>query len=158
MREGLGHIQGHYENKLTLHELGELIRRAGKKAGFFPQSEYQVRIPSKERKSKIDWVWLDSDRKPIVAFEIEGPGVPPNSVENDVNKFKACEAKINIILLFQINNDSTLKDVPPFGESPKAWINKHAGDFSENMEIYFDEELMEVGGIEAIIDAAINAN
>lgn len=56
------------DHGLTLHDTGELLKRAGIQAGFCVESEYKVGDAW-----KIDWVWLFDD-KPVVAIEIEGSG------------------------------------------------------------------------------------
>ncbi len=136
------------EGWLTLHELAELLRRAGRAAGFVVESEYKV-CPSSEGKGKIDWVWLSAiSLKPVVAIEIEGRDVSPKSLAADVGKFRECAAVLSVVALFQIDHNRTPKRVPPRGLSPRAWVQQFVGAFP--VETILDEELMAVGGIERL--------
>lgn len=65
-------------NRLTVHDLGELIRRAGRAAEFEVQSEYRLPFSSRSA-GEIDWVWLDQGLV-VAAFEIEGQNAAPKSL------------------------------------------------------------------------------
>lgn len=126
---------------LTLHELAELIRRAGRAAGFIVESEYKV------RSGKIDWVWLMGESlQPALAFEIEGRDVDARSVAADIEKFRECGASINVMALFQVDHNRTPKGLPSGLLPPQSRVRRLAADFP--MEIVLDEELMIAGGIE----------
>jgi hypothetical protein len=144
------------EHGLTLHELAELVRRAGRAAGFIVESEYKV-LPETGRKGKIDWVWQSAKSlKPVVAFEIEGRDASPTSVVADVAKFRECGAGINVIALFQVDHNRTPKSVPPHGLSPQAWVRQVVGEFP--VEILLDVDLMAPGGIERLQERAVTLN
>ncbi len=155
IRSGLG-LSWDNRAALTLHELGELIRRAGKEVGLIPLSEHKIKVNASEHVKKIDWVWVAKvGDRPVVAFEIEGPRVPKKSIVNDVRKFKKCEAEISIVALFHVDHDLSEKPYPPYKRDPKEWVRSHEEDF--DFEIYFDEELMAKNGIEAIQKDAMRA-
>ena len=98
LRDGIGQYGRTAEllprGALNLHDLGELIRRAGWQAGFIVESEWKVPSDSLRR---IDWVWLDPEvpNRPVVAFEIEGPAAPADSIMNDEARFSAARAAID---------------------------------------------------------------
>ena len=94
---------------LCLPEIGELVRRTGRAAGFIPRSEFHVSPPSGERHWKVDWVWrlpLNGRDGPVVAaFEIEGQDVQirsfkkdgtevPGSVKRDIWKLSPSRAQL----------------------------------------------------------------
>jgi hypothetical protein len=93
------------KNWLTLHDLGELIKRAGLACGFVVQSEFKV------EGGDLDWVWLaNPSKRPIVAFEIEGPNAgQKKSLKRDFRKFALCKARINVLALFQVDHDHSAK-------------------------------------------------
>lgn len=76
IRVGLGQLVDHSgdqrvrANMLSLHETGELLRRAGRVAGLVPRTEYLFHDCG--RNWKVDWVWLNAAGVPIAAFEIDG--------------------------------------------------------------------------------------
>lgn len=154
---------------LDLHDLCELLRRAGRSAGLKVQSEFKVsqkldgEVVTRQSEARrlrrlaqrIDLVWLSPDsEKPIVAIEIEGQGVNPRSVAEDVAKFRACGALLNLIALFQVDHDGSLKGRPPRGIAPRDWVRQNAGEFA--MEVLLDEELMKTGGAEALQRRALD--
>jgi hypothetical protein len=157
LRNGLGNhkprIDPLHEHWLTLHELAELIRRAGRAAGFIVESEHRVCLAD-SKNGKIDWVWLSSESfNPVVAFEIEGRDVAEGSVRADVNKFRECRAALNVIALFHTDHNRTPKGLPPGGSEPKERVRRLVGDCP--VEIVLDEELMAPGGIERIVTRAL---
>ena len=158
IREGLGGQPPRSNNLkplgLSLPELGELIRRAGRKSGFIVESEFKVKAKPGGHVRKIDWVWLSPETfKPVVAIEIEGQGVDPKSLANDILKFQECKALLNVVALFQVDHDRTIKKRPPYSIEPKEWVLKHTKSFP--MEIFLDEDLMTTNGIEKLQKTAI---
>ena len=157
LRSGLGKYTAR-EGKLpkyglTLHDLGELIRRAGEADGFIVESEFKVPGERGKRYAmKLDWVWLDPKQQdqPVVAFEIEGWGVDPRSIAADRRKFEACGAPINILALFSIDHNRTPKPRPPGNKNPKQWVKENLKKTSAVISVYQDHEFMEPGGIEAL--------
>lgn len=156
---------------LTLHDMGELIRRAGIQAGFIVESEHWVSLGDGFRIRKIDWAWLSKartvagSRRPqvVVAFEIEGPNVPPKSVKNDLARFKASEAEICVIALYQINSNRRLKDRPKNDNYCLyvAGIAQQQGNSDPNLlhlEVRLDVELIGPNGIEDLQRRAITAD
>ena len=140
-------------NGLTLHDLGDLIRRAGVAAGFIVESEFKVPgVKGKHNAMKLDWVWLDPKQQvqPVVAFEIEGWGVDRRSIAADRRKFEACRARINIVALFCIDHDRTLKPRPPGNMNPYTWVKENLKGTSAVISVYQDYELMKRDGIEKI--------
>lgn len=144
---------------LTLHELGELIRRAGKAAGFIVESESKINLDDGGHVKKIDWVWLDpkspgDDSRPVVAIEIEGPAVPIDSIKGDLSKFKKLQAPINLIVLFQVDHDRKIKRRPPkkYDLKPKDYVANlvNQANVSVDVEILLDEDLMLPKGIEKL--------
>lgn len=161
LRTGLGgqhSIQGpKSELWLTLHELAELIRRAGRAAGFLVRSEDKV-LPGEGRKGKLDWVWLSPlSPNPVVAFEIEGRDADSDSVHRDILKFCARGALLNVIALFQVDHNLAEKKKPRGGLSPREWVAQCARTSPVPIEIHIDEELMAPGGIESLQSRAIEA-
>ena len=158
IREGLGGQPPRSNNVeplgLSLPELGELIRRAGRKSGFIVESEFKVKAKHGGHVRKIDWVWLSPETfKPVVAIEIEGQGVDPKSLANDILKFQECKALLqeckallNVVALFQVDHDRTIKRRPPHKVAPKDWVFQHTKSFP--LEIFLDEDFMISGGIE----------
>jgi hypothetical protein len=160
LRHGLGTY--HPENgipfpggHLTLHELAELIRRAGCE-DFIVQSERKVCWDT--GRGKLDWVWLHREtKKPAVAFEIEGRDAHRGSLYADFEKFDCYGAPINVIALFQVDHDHS-----PKRELTDGWVKRclrdwaaqrpgSAGRFTDsNLKIYFDTDLMAEGGIEGL--------
>lgn len=140
---------------LSLHELGELIRRAGRESGFIVESEYQVRIKGEQKVKQIDWVWLSPvSLSPIVAIEIEGQGAATGSLAKDILKFKACGALLNVIALFQVHHNRTIMKPPSYKRKPKDWVLENVDTFP--VDIVLDEELMKNGGIEEFQQKAIH--
>src|SRR4030067_2694757 len=164
LRDGLGDYlprRGELpKNALTLHDLGELIRRAGQDADFIVESEFKVSLDRDRLAKKIDWVWLarGQELKPIVAFEIEGRNVDPRSIAADCMKFKKCKALINVFALFQVDHDRTPKPETPNGQLPedrvKDWVKKYKQGVQ--VEAYRDEQLMASEGIERLQTSALN--
>ena len=160
LRDGLGGYLPRSKNALTLHDLGELIRRAGQDVGFIVKSEFKISLDQDQLAKKIDWVWLapGQEKKPIVAFEIEGRNVDPRSIEADCKKFKKCKALINVFALFQVDHDHTPKPESPKGQLPedrvKGWVKQSKQGVQ--IEAYRDEQLMAPEGIERLRTAALN--
>ena len=159
LRDGLGDYVPKDKNKplpkdgLTLHDLGELIRRAGQKARFIVESEYKV-LRRGRHPMKIDWVWLSPKTlQPIVAVEIEGPAAPRKSVKGDIDKFQRCKAPLYIIAIFQVDHDRSLKPKPAHDLLSKALQNAKE---NPRLKVVFDEGLMarEQGGIEELVRQA----
>jgi len=95
---------------LTLHELGELIRRQGLELDLRPVAEHPV--PSKETvkgKRYIDWVWKDSNGKVVAAFEIEGANCGQQAVDKDSDSLGNIKCKFKAVLLYQVRKDTHLK-------------------------------------------------
>jgi hypothetical protein len=90
------------EGGITLHEVGEIIRRLGSERGFDAVPEYRVVLPKEPRRLlKIDWVWL---RKgvPYAAFEIEGCNAPRRSVTLDLIKLNTLRATRKVLVTYDI--------------------------------------------------------
>jgi hypothetical protein len=162
IREGLGDYSPTTETgHLTLHDLGELIRRAGKEAGFIVRSEYKVKCDGHLQKKMVDWVWLDAD-KCIVAFEIEGRNVAKDSQQNDFTRFSTLCACINVLALYQVDHDHSPK--PRRRDGHMAWITGEYQKWRESREnpieqplILLDSDLMKEGGIESLQQQAKEA-
>lgn len=114
--EGLGNSHIYTDNTkiepnmLTLHELGELIRRQGLELDLRPVAEHPV--PSKETvkgKRYIDWVWKDSNGKVVAAFEIEGANCGQQAVDKDSDSLGNIKCKFKAVLLYQVRKDTHLK-------------------------------------------------
>ncbi|MGH7271080.1 MAG: hypothetical protein ACREJ3_11675, partial [Polyangiaceae bacterium] len=91
---------------LTLHDLGELLRRLGRAHDFEVQSEFRRDGSSKRA---IDWVWLRRGRV-RAAFEIEGRDVDYKSAKADVAKLTCPRLAgdgraLRAIVFFQVNHD-----------------------------------------------------
>lgn len=159
LQDGLGEYRFAREELpsggLTLHDLGELFRRVGISAGFVVESEYKVEVYDRDIR-KIDWVWIDpkcSERKPTVAIEIEGRDVGNQSIHNDLEKFRACNAPLNIIALFQVDHNLT-----PKGPSSLNKCREYVKIFCDNtplkVEVFLDAELFSDEGIKKITESA----
>jgi hypothetical protein len=114
--ENLGNSCDYTENDaikrdmLTLHELGELIRRLGLELKLRPVVEHPV--PSEETvkgKRYIDWVWKDSKGKVVAAFEIEGANCGKAAVKKDSDSLGNIKCKFKAVLLYQVRKDKHLK-------------------------------------------------
>ncbi len=122
---------------LTLHELGELIRRMGIQLGFRPVPEHQVTSDqTKTGKRYIDWVWKDAKtNKVIAAFEIEGANCGMPAVNKDSNSLGAIRCKFKYVLLYQARKDKHLK--------LKAEIKKELKKLtSKKITLLLDTDLM----------------
>lgn len=80
----------HQQEGMSLFEVNEVIRRTGHSKGFEVIAEYPVKVDGKLR--KVDWVWRDSKKRVIHAFEIEGANVPQVSLNVDFQKFEALKS------------------------------------------------------------------
>jgi hypothetical protein len=156
LREGLGRYPPRRGRTfsplaLTLHDVGELLRRAACQAGFAPEREWGP------GQGGIDWVWFhaDDDRNPVIAIEIEGPAVPEESLRRDAEKFASCSAEIKVLLLFTVSRDFTHKPNPPFGMSAEEHIRRFLRN--PDVRIMLDADLMKPGGIEALQQEALEA-
>lgn len=144
---------------LTLHDIGELIRRAGLAAGFVVETEFKCRVrgPGNNRR-KIDGVWFSPrDRlRPIVAVEIERRDVNRDRLEDaDRQKFTDCNAPVSVLALFHVDRDLTRKGRATGGEGVVARATRLVA--LQNVQVVLDEHLMRPGGIEAIQKAARRA-
>ena len=90
---------------------------------------------------------------PIVAIEVEGHGVYPKSITADISKFRDCGALMNVIALFQVDHNRTIKRLPPRGILPINWVLQHADSFP--VDILLDEDLMVSGGVEKLQKKAL---
>lgn len=136
-------------NRLTVHDLGELIRRAGRKAGFVVQSEYRQPFSSNSA-GEIDWVWLDQDLV-VAAFEIEGQNAAPKSLVADYEKFREIGNCLKFVALYSVSSKLTAQGMPPGGMKPNQWIaqNWPVADMP-GVQVLLDTQLMATDGIEAI--------
>jgi hypothetical protein len=122
---------------LTLHELGELIRRLGLKLELRPVAEHPV--PSKETvkgKRYIDWVWKDSKGKVVTAFEIEGANCGQQAVDKDADSLGNIKCKFKAVLLYQVRKDNHLK----LSNNIEKEFNKLK---KKHITLWKDTELME---------------
>jgi hypothetical protein len=153
MRENLGYGNAE-EAGLTLHELGELIRRAGRQAGFTVRSEYPVG-KGKRNSWRIDWVW-QSGKKVVMAFEIEGRNVPESSLAGDRRKFRELPASCaKVVALYTVRGDSSL-GLPRKRRTPVEWFHQEwqPRDQLDTVDVKLDVELFAPGGIEQLQDLA----
>ncbi len=150
--EDLGLSFAHAKNELlkpgmlTLHESGELIRRAALKLGLIPVSEYQVPSRSKEKGvRRVDWVWCDPDARSIVAaFEIEGADCPASTVDKDIDSLGDLDCLFKFVFLYQARKDDVLVC--------KKVMETRVADLSEkSIKTVYDIEMM-AGGMKALID------
>lgn len=141
------------EHGLNVHDLGELIRRAGWEVGLIVETEWKV--PGSKLR-RIDWVWLTPEKPttPVVAFEIEGPAVPLKSIANDEARLASAGAVIEIIALYSVDHNRTIRD--PSVADP---VRRVEGLLRrKSVRVYSDVELMRLGdpkGIESLIDEAL---
>lgn len=135
---------------LTLHDLAELIRRAGHSLGLTVRSEYPANCQGLRNSRRLDWVWLRGGQS-VVAFEIEGRNVAPNSLFIDHQKFEQLPAGCaRILALYSVASSHAPQPLPPRGATPKQWVRNHwPGDMRE-VKVRLDTELMAPGGIEAV--------
>lgn len=148
MRENLGN--GRSEDGLTLHELGELIRRAGRVAGFAVRSEYPV-DRGKRNALRIDWVWL-ADNRIVMAFEIEGRNVPESSLAGDRRKFQVLSSSsAKVVALYTVRGESSLA-LPRKRRTPIQWMQDEwqPRDQLDTVIVTLDSELLAPGGIEQL--------
>lgn len=167
-RDYLGNYRGGKDlplGGLTLHDIGELIKRAGQAAGFVVETEFRADLrPYRSRLEKIqpnkdpdkiqkdgyiDWVWLiEGDReRPVVAIETEGQDVKKDYLEVDCVKFDAAKADISVIVTFQVDKDLTLKGGPRCKrEDPFVRVNEY-DSVRERALLYRDSDLMKEGDV-----------
>lgn len=135
---------------LTLHELGELIRRAGRDAGYIVRSEYPVG-KGKRNSRRIDWVWLEG-RNPVMAIEIEGRNVPESSLKGDLRKFQELPSACpKVVALYTARGERSLS-LPLKRDHPAQWFQKMWP--SGAVLVASDTELLEPGGIKGLQDLA----
>ena len=89
---------------MTLHEVGEVLRRAAYTKGLYPQPEYKV------VGRRVDWVWKDATGLVVAAFEIEGQDVEKSKTRKSRGMKKDCESMMAIqscehryIILYQVS-------------------------------------------------------
>lgn len=136
-------------NRLTLHDLGELIRRAGRDAGFEVQSEFRLSVGGGVA-GEIDWVWLDQGHV-VAAFEIEGHNAAPASLAADYEKFVEVGSCLKVVALYSVSSKLAAKAMPPAGFAPQQWVAHHwphAG--MPGIQVILDTDLMAPDGIESI--------
>ncbi|MBA2962136.1 MULTISPECIES: hypothetical protein [Ramlibacter] len=148
LREVLG---GYTSNPhhLTLHDLAELIRRAGRTAGFEVQSEFRVSLGNGAA-GEIDWVWLHHGHV-VAAFEIEGQDAAPASLAADCEKFREVGDCLKFVALYSVASQLIAKGMPPGGLASKEWIARNWPEAGmPGIQVLLDTDLMAPGGIEAI--------
>lgn len=153
MREGLGSDDAEKAG-LTLHELGELIRRAGRKAGFTVRSEYPVG-KGKRNSCRIDWVW-QKGRTPVMAFEIEGRNVPTSSLKGDMRKFQELPLSCaKVVALYTVRGDSSLT-LPRKRLTPAQWFQEkwQPREEFDSVHVTLDTTLLVRGGVEELQELA----
>jgi hypothetical protein len=119
---------------LTLHALRELTRHLGLELELRPVVEQPV--PSKKTvkgKRYIDWIWQDSKRKAVAAFEIEGANCEKTTVKEDSDSLGNIKCKFKAVLLYQVRKSVHFK-------SNNATINKIKAIPKENIELFFDTD------------------
>ncbi len=109
----------------------------------------------------LDLKYPGEESRPVFSIEIEGPAVSIESNRRNLLKFKSLKAPINLILLFQVDNDRTIKKRPPkkYGLEPKEYVDKlvKEAEISVDVEIMLDEDLMLPNGIEKLQQKAEKA-
>ena len=163
LRAGLGDyvlrcVEPPVAGALTMHDLGELFRRAGHQAGFVVESEYRVDTleDGTAHHRKVDWVWLASGKRRdqiVVAFEIEGTGVPKPSLRCDLLKFSVLRARLNVIALYQVNHDRR-----PFSCSSgvSTAVSAKVSEIrpQTKVRVVCDVDVFRKGGIEQLMEDA----
>jgi hypothetical protein len=149
MRENLGSSDA-VQAGLTLHELGELIRRAGRAEGYTVRSEYPVGR-GKRNSLHVDWVWLEG-LNPVMAIEIEGRNVPESSLMGDLRKFQELPpACVRVVALYTVRGERSLS-LPLKRDHPAKWFQKKWQMGA--VLVTSDTELLAPGGIEGLQDLA----
>ena len=150
---------GHYPNDghgvprgLTLHELGELLRRLGRSAGFEVQTEFKC-TPS--QKDAIDWVWRHAGRV-VAAFEIEGRDTDKKSYVNDIRKLTSARldsdgCRVRAIVFFQVNHNLRSKSER---DDPKGYVERWQIPNADRVQLFLDEQLLEADVRNAILARA----
>jgi len=126
------------EGMFTLHEVGELLRRAAIEAGLVACSEHRLKAFGKFW--KIDWIWRKKGGDDIVAaFELDGRSIDDKNTNKALISLSSIRAPTKYLILFQVDHDLKPK--------PKAtkYVEKYADEFkSHNIELkldaYLDEE------------------
>jgi len=102
---------------LRLHDVGELLRREGRRQGFVPVTELKVGpVRDSKHSSKVDWAWRQGVDGPIVAaFEIEGrdasyKSAGRDSLINDHVKLSKLPTAAKWLILFQVDHHLEPKD------------------------------------------------
>ena len=136
---------------LTLHELGELLRRLGLEAGFEVRSEYKCFDGSKRA---IDWVWLDKG-KVVVAFELEGRDTDSKTFRRDVEKLTSPRLRRHgclsrLVVFFQVNHDLYPKSEVA---DPKARVANWSRELRSGVDVLLDVELLSEAGRKRVLAA-----
>lgn len=148
LRAGLGKYEGGTKG-LTLHDLGELIRRAGVQIGLTVKSEFPAGLGARNR-HRGDWIWYNGV-EPVIAFELEGRDVYPESVRADAQRFATLpDTCTKVLALYSVADDHRPKRFPPFGFSPLFWVVQHWPATPMNAHVALDTELIAPGGIETL--------
>ncbi len=95
-------------SSLTKRDSIELCTRVSLKGPLY--AEREVLAPYVRRgipaRGRIDVVLsCRQTRRPFLAIEVEGRDVNPESVRNDIAKFRSLGAPFNVIVLFQVENN-----------------------------------------------------
>ncbi|MES2978012.1 MAG: hypothetical protein V4731_06290 [Pseudomonadota bacterium] len=136
-----------------MHDLGELIRRAGRTAGLEVQSEFRVPLSSGAA-GEIDWVWLKNGTV-VAAFEIEGSNAARNSLQADYAKFEALAGCIKVVALYSVTSQLKAKKLPPRELLPITRVEQKWPELGmPGVQVLLDTELMGPGGIKAIREKA----
>jgi hypothetical protein len=131
---------------LTMHEIGELLRRAGRAADLAVTSEYH---PWPGKRNKIDWVWWEDHTQStaIAAFEVEGRDVQARSAVADRKKLGALAARKQFVILFQVDHD-----LQPKGGSEGGCVDRAIALLAEpSIQVLRDVDLWATGGIENLV-------
>lgn len=144
----------HPPGALTLHETGELIRRAGLAAGFVVKSEVKVGARKPDSKQKADWGWFQPGvSHATVLFEVEGRNVADASLNKDARSFADYEAPLSVLVLFSVNHDHR----PKGKRRPEAVLHArvNAKGRLRNFKVLDDTALFEGTALRALMAEAL---
>jgi len=129
--------ESHFEaGAMTLHELGEVLRRAAYTKGLNPVPEYKV------VGRRIDWIWKDRENKVVAAFEIEGQDVEKSRDGRSKGLKKDCESLMaiegcreRIIILYQVSKSGRPKGFKKRFKTATACREHYHNEMKNRLEV-----------------------
>lgn len=142
---------------MTLHEVGEVLRRAAYTKGLHPEPEYKI------VGRRVDWVWKDTTGQVVAAFEIEGQDVEKSKKEKSRGLKKDCESMMAIetcayryIILYQVSKRGQPKGVRKTYQTAEACRSHYEQEARQRLE-KLQRKHPEWAAVELIFDSDLFA-